>query len=86
MTARGYKFEKKAGCTYIGQTAIYHGPFKAVIDEEGHLFPRDVAVEVCTDTAAKLSTAPYQAFFTVTDPTKAIVEIQGRSGCGPGCC
>jgi len=86
VTVRGYKFEKKAGCTFIGQTAIYHGPFKAAIDEEGHLFPRDVAIEVCTDTAAKLSQPPYQASFTVTEPTNAIVEIQGQSACGPGCC
>ena len=86
VTVRGYKFEKTAGCTYIGQTAIYHGPFKAALDEEGHLFPRDVAIEVCTDTAAKLSRPPYQASFTVTEPTKAIVEIQGQSACGPGCC
>jgi len=88
VTVRGYKFEKRAGCTYIGQRAIYHGPFKAAIDEEGHLFPRDVAIEVCTDTAAKLSVAPYRGVFTVTDPTKPRVELasEGTNGCGPGCC
>jgi len=86
VTVRGYKFEKQAGCTYIGQTAIYHGPFKAVTDEEGHLFPRGVAIDVCTDTAAKLSTAPYVALFTVTEPTRSIVELNGNPGCGPGCC
>jgi ubiquinone/menaquinone biosynthesis C-methylase UbiE len=97
VTVRGYKFEKTAGCTYVGQTAIYRGPFKAVIDEEGHCFPRDVAVEVCTDTAAKLSKAPYTASFAVTEPTKTIVDlpapqisgqagIPGGSACGPGCC
>ena len=86
VTVRGYKFEKTASCTYVGQRAIYHGPFKAVTDEEGHLFPREVAVEVCTDTAAKLSKPPYQTAFTVTDPTASTVEVNGKTGCGPGCC
>ncbi len=75
VTVRGYKFEKTAGCTYTGQRAIYHGPFKAVMDEEGHLFPRDVAIEVCTDTAAKLSHPPYQRVFTVTEPDASIVDL-----------
>ncbi len=55
VSVRAYKFSKKAGCVYIGQKAIYRGPFKATVDEEGHIFPRGEAVEVCTDTAQKLS-------------------------------
>jgi MoaA/NifB/PqqE/SkfB family radical SAM enzyme/ubiquinone/menaquinone biosynthesis C-methylase UbiE len=92
VTVRGYKYEKKEGCVYIGQKAIYRGPFKAVMDEEGHLFPRNVSVEVCTDTAAKLSRAPYSAFFVVIDPDgraeeTAEVESSGQQAvCGPGCC
>ena len=35
VTVRGYKFEKKAGCQYVGQYAVYLGPMKATIDEEG---------------------------------------------------
>ncbi len=79
VTIRGYKFEKKAGCTYIGQWAIYRGPFKAVMDEEGHSFPRNEPVEICTDTAAKLQDPPYKGLFTVTDPTKDIQD-------GYSCC
>ena len=92
VTVRGYKYEKKIGCVYVGQRAIYHGPFKAVVDEEGHLFPRNEAVEVCTDTAAKLKNPPYAGVFTVTDPDKGVVEIQNQdsavepTGCRPGCC
>lgn len=37
VTVRGYKFEKSSGCVFRGQRAIYLGPQKAVIDEEGHL-------------------------------------------------
>lgn len=92
VTVRGFKFSKKAGCVYIGQKAIYRGPFKAVMDEEGHLFPRNAAVEVCTDTASKLSHAPYSAFFTMTEPDAKAVEMEAveasgqQASCGPGCC
>ena len=71
LTVRGYKFEKKADCHFVGQYAIYLGPQKAVVDEEGHLFPRGEAVEVCTDTAARLTRAPYAGSFSLVD---------GRSG------
>lgn len=78
-TIRGYKFEKKKGCVYKGQKALYHGHFKAVIDEEGHLFPRDEEVEICTDTAKKLKSAPYDNSFTVIDGDGKIKEC-----CTPG--
>lgn len=58
VVIRGYKYEKKRECNTIGQKAIYLGPMQAVIDEEGHLFPRNQAIEVCTDTAAKLKQSP----------------------------
>ncbi len=57
-------------CVYIGQRAIYKGPFKAVIDDEGHTFPRGEAVEVCTDTAKRLQKPPYAGLFIITDPTR----------------
>lgn len=74
ITVRGFKFEKKAGCSFIGQKAIYRGPYKAAIDEEGHLFPRGEEVEVCTDTAAKLQAAPYAGQFTVLEPDGSEAE------------
>ena len=89
VTARAYKFEKKAGCTYIGQYAVYLGPLKAAIDEEGHLFPRGTPVEVCTDTAAKLSHAPYAGAFAILEGPSSHINIDGDSGCctpGSACC
>ncbi|MCG8649563.1 MAG: hypothetical protein MI861_07010, partial [Pirellulales bacterium] len=41
---------------------------KYIIDEEGHVFPRNQAVEVCTDTANKLQGAPYAGSFTIIEP------------------
>ena len=54
------------------------------MDEEGHLFPRNEAVEICTDTAAKLSAAPYKDQFVVFDGE----SLGDFRCCGPGgaCC
>lgn len=75
VTVRGYKFEKTSGCRFIGQKAIYLGPNKAVIDEEGHLFPRGEIVEVCTDTAAKLSRLPYAGQYRIIEAGGKIRDI-----------
>lgn len=89
VTVQGFKFEKTAGCQFIGQRAIYKGPFKATMDEEGHLFPRNVEMEVCTDTAAKLSHAPYAGQFVIVEPSgerqepAAVCSPGSSSG---GCC
>jgi radical SAM protein with 4Fe4S-binding SPASM domain len=86
ITVRGYKFEKSAGCVYIGQSAIYLGPLKAIADEEGHLFPRNEAVEICTDTAEKLAKPPYEGMFIITDPTREVNEDYICSVDGGNCC
>ncbi len=90
VTVRGYKFEKKAGCQYVGQYAVYLGPMKATIDEEGHFFPRGTPVEICTDTAAKLSRPPYAGSFAIADSLAGAREVTAGddSCCAPGdkCC
>ena len=84
ISVRGFKFEKKDGCNFVGQWAAYLGPYQSVMDEEGHLFPRNEAVEVCTDTSAKLSAPPYRGQFVVFDGEKS----GDFSGCAPDeeCC
>jgi hypothetical protein len=65
------------------------GPMKAVVDEEGHLFPRGVPVEVCTDTAAKLRGGPYASSFAVADgldSRAAITSSEESCAPGSGCC
>jgi len=75
---KGYKFKKGRACIYRGHRAIYRGKHKAVMDEEGHIFPRGVPVEVCTGTASRLSSPPYSRSFTVLEP-----EGEGDEYC---CC
>ncbi len=81
ITLKGYKFKKGAECVYIGQYAIYNGPFRSVQDDDGHEYPVGVPVEICTDTAEKLMKPPYRGFFTITDPTKGMEEAVP---CTPG--
>ncbi len=81
VTVRGFKFEKTAGCVFKGHRAVYLGPGKAFVDEEGHQFPRNEAYEVCTDTVAKLSSAPYKGFFAILEPGE---ERAGYACCAPG--
>ncbi|HKC25748.1 MAG TPA: methyltransferase domain-containing protein [Thermoanaerobaculia bacterium] len=85
VTVRGWKFEKTEGCVFKGHRAVYLGPGKAFVDEEGHQFPRNEAYEVCTDTVAKLSRPPYAGFFAVLEPGE---ERAGYACCAPGesCC
>jgi len=83
VTVRAYKFQKTKGCLFVGQQAVYLGPFKAVVDEEGHFFPRWIPVEVCTDTAAKLSHPPYASNFIVLEPDQ---EVASFACCEEGGC
>jgi SAM-dependent methyltransferase len=78
VTVRGYKYEKAAGCIFKGHRAVYLGPGKAFLDEEGHLFPRNEPVEICTDSVAKLSRPPYLGMFAVVAP--------GEERIGYACC
>lgn len=84
VTVRGWKFEKTSGCVFQGHRAVYLGPAKAFVDEEGHMFPRNEPYEVCTDTVAKLSHPPYKGMFAILEPGE---ERAGYECCGPeGCC
>ncbi|VAX33696.1 hypothetical protein MNBD_NITROSPIRAE01-2229 [hydrothermal vent metagenome] len=89
VVIRGYKFEKQDGCRYIGQEATYLGPMQAVMDEEGHLFPRDQAISVCTDTAEKLQKPPYQSSFVITQGNETTVHTAQNTDsncCEPESC
>ena len=86
VTVRAWKFEKTAGCVFKGHQAVYLGPAKAFIDEEGHQFPRNEPYEICTDTVAKLSNPPYRGMFAILEPGE---ERAGYACCAPGseaCC
>ncbi len=76
ITISGYKYVKNPECDFVGQYAIYNGPMTSVRDDDGHDYPAGKPVEVCTDTAEKLSSHPYSGSFTVV----------GGNGASTGCC
>ena len=79
ITFRGWKFTKGKECVFKGQYAIYKGPFLNVSDDDGHTYLAGEPVEICTDTATKLTRAPYAGSFIIIN-TSEIIE------CGPKCC
>ncbi len=68
ITVRAFKYHKSSSCNFQGHKAVYKGPFKVTIDDEGHVFTRNQAVEICTDTLNKLNNAPYLGSFTIIGP------------------
>ena len=87
VTLRGFKYEKTTSRVFRGQRAVYLGPQKAVMDEEGHLFPRNEPVEVSTDTAAKLGRPPYRGSFLILGQGQELLLV-GDDCCalGSSCC
>ncbi|MHB8369277.1 MAG: methyltransferase domain-containing protein [Leptospirales bacterium] len=69
FTFMAYRATKSDSCTYLGQKAIYLGPYAQVEDDDGHVFPRFEPVSVCTDTAANLK-ALYPDSFLLTGLTQ----------------
>jgi SAM-dependent methyltransferase len=88
LTVRGWKFQKGSTCVYIGQQAIYLGPYAQVSDDDGHTYPRGVPCEICTDTAAKLASRPYGGQFVITgpQPSQAGERACSPSSGGERCC
>ncbi|MFN2431687.1 MAG: methyltransferase domain-containing protein [Gemmatimonadota bacterium] len=85
VTVQGFKHDKTAGCVFQGHRAVYLGPGKAFVDEEGHLFPRNEPFQVCTDTVARLVRPPYKDMFAVLGPGE---DRTSYASCSPGrpCC
>lgn len=87
LTIKAYKFQKSPNCIYKGHKAVYNGPFKVIIDDEGHVFNRNQEVEVCTDTVAKLLNPPYKGSFTIIESLgdsikdTACFTTNGNSSC-----
>lgn len=88
ITVRGYKFKKGSNCVYIGQYATYLGPYCEVCDDDNHTFPRGIPIEICTDTAEKLTRKPYAGQFIITDAKKdgGSNPCCSKDGEGDVCC
>lgn len=59
---------KEGACWDHKEAVIYHGPFSAVTDDDGHTYPRGARVAVCRKTFEILTRAPYAANFSAVTP------------------
>lgn len=75
VTVRAWKAEKQS-CEDKQQAAIYRGPWKSVIDEEGHVLHRGKPIAICAKSFERFSKAPYahQVICLAPDPRRTAVE------------
>lgn len=71
LTVRAWK-GKEGPCLERNQAVVYNGPWKAVIDDDGHKLFRGKRMAVCDKTFNIYSRAPYSDQITPIDP---LVEI-----------
>ena len=66
-------FEGKQGpCFERNLAVIYRGPFKEILDDDGHRFERGLRYAVCDKTWQLLKQAPYRDCFEFIEPRAEI--------------
>lgn len=71
VTVVAYK-GKHGECRDHGQAVIYPGPFKAVLDDDGHVLERGVPTAVCAKTFALYARAPYTGGLDLLEPVDPV--------------
>ncbi len=71
MTVRAFK-GKQGPCFERNQAVIYKGPFKEVVDDDGHRLQRGQRHAVCDKTYSLYRKAPYAGSFEFIDPRTEI--------------
>ena len=71
VTVQAYK-GKQGPCFEHNQAVVYQGPFKSVLDDDGHRYDRGVRAAVCDKTFQLLQSGPYAGHFTAIEPLEAI--------------
>ncbi len=67
VTVRAFK-GKQGECFERNQAVIYKGPFKEVLDDDGHRLQRGVRHAVCDKTYGLYAKAPYRDHFEFGEP------------------
>ena len=73
MTVVAFK-GKQGACWDHKQAVVYKGPFKNVLDDDGHSYPRGVRVAVCQKTFDLLAKGPYADSFVFIEPLEPIAR------------
>ncbi|MGJ8676416.1 MAG: methyltransferase domain-containing protein [Akkermansiaceae bacterium] len=71
VTVQAFK-GKEGPCMDHNQAVIYKGPFKSVLDDDGHRIDRGVRVAVCSKTYDIYKKAPYAEFFEHLEPLEEV--------------
>ena len=71
LTVEAFK-GKEGPCWERKQAVIYRGPFKKVLDDDGHYMERGRRYAVCDKTFQIYSKAPYRDFFDLVEPVTEI--------------
>ena len=71
VTVVAYK-GKQGPCFDHGQAVVLKGPWKAVLDDDEHVYERGVPTAVCAKTFELLSAAPYGGAFELLEPAEPV--------------
>ena len=71
VTVQAFK-GKQGACFEHNQALIYKGPFKSVLDDDGHRFNRGARTAVCDKTFKLLQGGPYLDHFAAIEPLTEI--------------
>ncbi len=71
VTVRAYK-GKQGKCFDRNQAVVYQGPFKSVLDDDGHRFDRGVRAAVCDKTFKLLQSGAYAGQFAALEPLEVV--------------
>ena len=71
ITVEAFK-GKEGPCLERNQAVVYRGPFREVLDDDGHRMERGVRYAVCDKTYRLYSRAPYEGQFDFIDPLEDV--------------
>ena len=69
---------KQGPCFDHKQAVIYRGPFREVVDDDGHVLRRGVRTAVCEKTFRILSSEPYRAHMDLVEPLVPVDAADAR--------
>ncbi len=78
ITVIAYK-GKQGTCWEHNQAVIYKGPWKRVIDDDGHILERGQRMAVCKKTFEIYKREPYAEQIIAVNPMEEIAEIDAKS-------
>ncbi len=77
VTVQAFK-GKDGPCMDHNQAVIYKGPFKSVLDDDGHRLDRGVRTAVCAKTYEIYQKAPYADSFQLIDPLTEVPKSEAK--------